>query len=483
VAQTVEAALRHVGWDGHSPARTAFPLSYVAAGFLAAAVELVVILATAVACGVSYNLIAHSIVTDYGDYLGVGGLFGVLYLVRMHSLGAYWPETLLSKRSDFTNIVSAWVFAFSVLAITAYLLKVGHVFSRGSLISFVVVGFAAVFSERIVFRSLMRWARARHLFPDRRALLIGDPSELADSHLSEGLTRSGYRLQDVLPLDLQSAEQVAASAVEAVERARTHPIQEILLCINWANLESAEKILERLRVLPVPVLLVADRRVRAILPNSLSNVGSVLAIEVQRASLTAFEQALKRTLDVAGALTGLILLLPLLAIVSVAIKLDSKGPVLFRQVRIGFSGRAFRIYKFRTMTVTEDGDVIPQARRNDSRVTRIGRLLRRTSIDELPQLLNVLKGEMSLVGPRPHALAHDNQYTRLIANYSFRHHMKPGITGWAQVCGFRGATPTMDLMEQRLEHDLWYINNWSIWLDIKTVLLTTVRVMSQDEAY
>ena len=209
----------------------------------------------------------------------------------------------------------------------------------------------------------------------------------------------------------------------------------------------------------------------------------MLAIEVQRASLTAFEQALKRTLDVVGALTGLILLLPLLAIVSVAIKLDSKGPVLFRQVRIGFSGRAFRIYKFRTMTVTEDGDVIPQARRNDARVTRIGRLLRRTSIDELPQLLNVLKGEMSLVGPRPHALAHDNQYTRLIANYSFRHHMKPGITGWAQVCGFRGATPTVDLMEQRLERDLWYINNWSIWLDIKTVLMTTVRVMSQDEAY
>jgi lipopolysaccharide/colanic/teichoic acid biosynthesis glycosyltransferase len=157
--------------------------------------------------------------------------------------------------------------------------------------------------------------------------------------------------------------------------------------------------------------------------------------------------------------------------------------VLFRQTRVGFSGRPFQIYKFRTMTVTENGNVIAQARRHDPRVTRIGRLLRRTSIDELPQLLNVLKGEMSLVGPRPHARAHDDEYARLIANYSFRHHMKPGITGWAQVSGLRGATPTVDLMERRLERDLWYINNWSIWLDIKTVLLTTVCVIGQDEAY
>jgi putative colanic acid biosynthesis UDP-glucose lipid carrier transferase len=483
VAQTVDAVLRNVGWSGQLPARTAYPVSYVAAGFLAAAIELVVIIATAVACGLAYNLIAHSVVTDYGEYLGIGGLFGVIYLLRMHALGGYWPEALLARRSDVTDILSAWVFAFSVLAITAYLLKIGHVFSRGSVISFALVGLVAVFFVRIGVRSLLRWAREQHLFAERRALLIGEPAELADSHLSEGLSRSGYSLQDVLPLDLQSVEQAAESAVEAAVRPRTRPVQEILLCINWANLERAERILERLRVLPVPVLLVADRRVRAILPNSVSNVGSVLAIEVQRASLTTFEQAMKRTLDVVGAVTGLILLFPLLVIVSLAIKLDSSGPVLFRQTRTGFSGRPFTIYKFRTMTVTENGDVIPQARRNDTRVTRIGRLLRRTSIDELPQLLNVLKGEMSLVGPRPHALAHDNEYTRLIANYSFRHHMKPGITGWAQVCGFRGATPTVDLMEQRLERDLWYINNWSIWLDIKTVLLTTVRVMSQDEAY
>jgi Undecaprenyl-phosphate glucose phosphotransferase len=483
VAHTVDAVLRNAGWSGYQAARTTYPFSYAAAGFLAAVSELIIIVSTAVACGIIYNLIVHSVVSDYGEYLGVGGLFGVIFLLRMHSLGAYWLESLLSKRLDVANLLSAWAFALSVLAIAAYLLKIGHVFSRGSVISFVVIGFVAVFFGRIAFRSVLRWARDQHLFAERRALLIGEPSELADNHLSEGLSRSGYHLQDVLPLDLQSADQVAMSAVEAVTRARTRPVEEILLCVNWAHLECAEKILERLRVLPVPVLLIADRRVRAILPNSVSNVGSMLAIEVQRASLTAFEQAMKRAFDVVGAIAGLILLSPLLVLVSIAIKIDSSGPVLFRQTRVGFSGRPFRIYKFRTMSVSEDGDVIPQAKRHDTRVTRIGRLLRRTSIDELPQLLNVLKGEMSLVGPRPHALAHDDEYARLIANYSFRHHMKPGITGWAQISGFRGATPTVDLMEQRLERDLWYINNWSIWLDIKTVLLTTVCVVGQEQAY
>jgi putative colanic acid biosynthesis UDP-glucose lipid carrier transferase len=223
--------------------------------------------------------------------------------------------------------------------------------------------------------------------------------------------------------------------------------------------------------------------VRAILPNGLSSVGLFPAIEVQRAPLSTLEQATKRTLDLAGALLGLIVLSPIFALVALAIKLDTPGSILFRQARTGFGGRPFTIYKFRTMTVAQDGAVVPQARRNDTRVTRVGRILRRTSVDELPQLFNVIKGDMSLVGPRPHALVHDNEYTRIIMNYSFRHHMKPGITGWAQVSGFRGETPTVDRMEQRLERDLWYINNWTIWLDIKLVLLTPVRIISQEEPY
>jgi undecaprenyl-phosphate galactose phosphotransferase/putative colanic acid biosynthesis UDP-glucose lipid carrier transferase len=168
---------------------------------------------------------------------------------------------------------------------------------------------------------------------------------------------------------------------------------------------------------------------------------------------------------------------------AVAIKLDSEGPVLFRQRRNGFNTSPFVIFKFRTMTVMEDGAELQQAKRFDPRVTLIGRVLRRTSIDELPQLLNVLRGDMSLVGPRPHALAHDDHYGNLLSDYAFRHHVKPGITGWAQVKGYRGETSRIDQMKGRVDHDLWYINNWSLLLDCKILALTCLEVMRRRNAF
>jgi undecaprenyl-phosphate galactose phosphotransferase/putative colanic acid biosynthesis UDP-glucose lipid carrier transferase len=165
------------------------------------------------------------------------------------------------------------------------------------------------------------------------------------------------------------------------------------------------------------------------------------------------------------------------------IKLESPGPVIFSQRRRGFNGREFTLFKFRTMQVLEDGRVIPQARRNDPRVTRFGRILRATSIDELPQLINILRGDMSLVGPRPHAVAHDDGYIASIANYAFRQHVKPGLTGWAQVNGFRGETPRLELMERRVDCDLWYIKNWSFWLDLRIIVLTCFEVLRGRNAY
>jgi lipopolysaccharide/colanic/teichoic acid biosynthesis glycosyltransferase len=179
----------------------------------------------------------------------------------------------------------------------------------------------------------------------------------------------------------------------------------------------------------------------------------------------------------------LITSLPLLVIVAIAIKLDSPGPALFRQRRRGFNGTCFQIYKFRTMSVLEDGPKITQAQYSDSRITRLGKWLRRTSIDELPQLVNVLEGSMSLVGPRPHALAHDTQFDKIVRNYAFRHRVKPGLTGWAQVNGCRGPTPTRKHIERRVQHDLWYIDNWSFALDLSIMLRTIVEVMRSRNAY
>ena len=197
---------------------------------------------------------------------------------------------------------------------------------------------------------------------------------------------------------------------------------------------------------------------------------------------TAFQRSVKRALDVVGSVVTMACLLPLLLIVAVAVALDSPGPIVFRQRRSGLNRREFVIFKFRTMTVLEDGSDVTQARRNDFRVTRIGKILRRSSLDELPQLFNVLKGDMSLVGPRPHALAHDHIYRVHIADYEARYHVKPGLTGWAQVNGLRGETESIKKMAERVKFDLWYVKNWSLVLDLHILFRTSFEVF-RDRAY
>jgi undecaprenyl-phosphate galactose phosphotransferase/putative colanic acid biosynthesis UDP-glucose lipid carrier transferase len=207
------------------------------------------------------------------------------------------------------------------------------------------------------------------------------------------------------------------------------------------------------------------------------------SLEIQRAPLSLAEQIAKRAVDVTIGLLALIIFSPIIALAALAIKFDGPGPVLFLQNRRGFNGRHFVMFKFRTMTVQENGEVVTQATPDDPRVTKIGRLLRSASIDELPQLINVLKGEMSLVGPRPHAVAHDNRFEKLLQDYAFRHHVKPGMTGWAQANGLRGATPSVEQIARRVEMDLWYINNWSLWLDIEIMIKTVFEVLRKRNAF
>ena len=185
----------------------------------------------------------------------------------------------------------------------------------------------------------------------------------------------------------------------------------------------------------------------------------------------------KRVLDVTVALSLVVLLAPVLALVSLAIALDSRGPVLFCQRRTGLGGQTFGIFKFRSMHVLEDGAEVIQASAHDVRITRVGRIIRKLSLDELPQLFNVIAGDMSLVGPRPHALAHDDYYGATISNYALRQEVKPGITGWAQVNGARGATPTLDVMQRRVDFDAWYVAHASLALDLKILVRTPLEVL------
>jgi len=191
----------------------------------------------------------------------------------------------------------------------------------------------------------------------------------------------------------------------------------------------------------------------------------------------------KKFIDFCVAMGALLFLLPALLTIALLIKIDSPGPVFFRQRRTGLDGRMFHIYKFRSMTVAEDGDRVVQAKANDQRVTRIGRLLRRTSVDEIPQLLNIVKGDMSLVGPRPHALSHDQEFASIVPDYNARFQTRPGLTGLAQVNGYRGEIVTRNDIEKRVAYDVEYIESWSIWLDIMTILKTVPCLFGHKNAY
>ncbi len=206
----------------------------------------------------------------------------------------------------------------------------------------------------------------------------------------------------------------------------------------------------------------------------ITQFGNMVTMRIFQCPLNPFNRALKRAFDVVAAIACLAVVSPLFLIVPIAIKLDSRGPVLFRQTRHGYNNEPIRVLKFRTMTVMEDGDSFRPVVRHDPRVTRLGRFLRHSNIDELPQLFNVLAGNMSLVGPRPHATSQNETFAELISSFSRRHNVKPGITGWAQVNGYRGDTDTLEKMQRRVEHDLYYIDNWSLALDLKIMIMTLI---------
>jgi Undecaprenyl-phosphate glucose phosphotransferase len=316
-------------------------------------------------------------------------------------------------------------------------------------------------------------------------VLIAEQGAMKESSILEALDRHGLQPthQFILPADLKDVEGLKRVIAKAISTVRGSKIEEIIVGANLDHWSQLKELISELRVLPIPVNLVPVGPTSDLFQLPSHKIGDTVTVELQRGPRTLFERGVKRTLDLIFATTALVLLIPLFVMTAIAIKLDSAGPVIFWQRRSGFNGRKFYIMKFRTMSVLEDGDTVTQAEPSDSRVTRVGYWLRRTSIDELPQLFNVLRGHMSVIGPRPHALAHDTEFGKLVANYAYRHHVKPGITGWAQVNGFRGRTCAISDVEKRLALDLWYIDNWSLALDFKITLMTIIEIAKGENAY
>jgi Undecaprenyl-phosphate glucose phosphotransferase len=468
--------------------RLRVPYYLVEPGVLA--VDLLLVAAISLVAGIGYNwLFLGAIPTaSIQTYAAIGLLAFVNASALSAARGDYRIGALLNFSRQARDLVFIWTCVLFVLIAVAFSLKIAEIFSRGATFAFFVMGLSGMLAWRWLLAQMLRHALSSGVFAARNVILIAEETRLPGSRQILELKRCGYMPIQTLQIadgELRknnTSRHLRVTIDKAVKVAKTDPSAEIFLLLGWEHSGAIKSISDMLRSVPIPVYLLPDENITRNLDRSIVNVGTTWAAEIQRSPLTRVEQLSKRCFDLIGASLALLLFSPLMLLTALLIKLDSSGPILFRQTRDGFNGQRFQIVKFRTMYVLEDGAVIRQATPADPRVTRIGRLLRRTSVDELPQLFNVVTGKMSLVGPRPHAIAHNNEYEQIIANYAFRHHVKPGITGWAQVHQLRGETPNTELMAKRVEYDLWYIGNWSLWLDF-TILLRTLFTVLQSSAY
>lgn len=289
------------------------------------------------------------------------------------------------------------------------------------------------------------------------------------------------RTEDRRPPGMQLP--VLGSMSEVAAYVRSNHIKMIFISQPISAQPRIKKLLDELQDTTASVYFLPDIYVFDLMQARFDNVGGMPVVAICESPFTGYNSLVKRACDIVLGVSILLLLLPVMLVIAAAVRLTSKGPIIFQQRRYGLYGEQILVYKFRSMTVAEDGDKVVQATKNDQRVTPVGGFLRRTSLDELPQFINVLQGRMSIVGPRPHAVAHNEQYRKLIKGYMLRHKVKPGITGWAQVNGLRGETETLDKMEARIRYDLDYLRNWSLWLDLWIVLRTVKVVLKRENAH
>lgn len=457
-------------------------LSYQTVGLYAALVEATVVVAGTAVGKTIYEQIKRPFAGEVDDTLGLSLLMGILYVSIAHAAGLYRLPALIRPTLYIRRIFSISGLVLLSMTTVIFLLKSNPSLPRSGLFVYCSITLVLCYATRLGVADVIEHLISLGAVAGRRVFLIGDKKEL--SHLTPNYLLRQFGLREVgrQVLDFSiSADVRDAKIEEATQLARMAKAREFIVASHLDHVQDLASIEQSLRLSPLPVRLLPNHVFRSIIGRHASTLeASVHLLEMQRSPMRVGEQAIKRLVDIAIASVAIVLLSPLLVIAACAIKFDSDGPVIFRQRRNGFDQTQFVIFKFRSMNVQEDGPDLVQVRREDDRVTRVGRLLRRTSIDELPQLFNVLKGDMSIVGPRPHALAHDNKYKEVIHEYCVRHHVKPGITGWAQVNGLRGETAGDEDMRNRIDLDVWYINNWSLFLDLRILMRTVIEVIGHD---
>ncbi len=391
-------------------------------------------------------------------------------------------QNLLAASVD---IVSSWVMLIGVLALCGYATRSIRYFEEDALVAWIFVTpvlqwLAVWIGQQVVrYRATLPEARRRAIVVGAGPLGVKVVRALADSE-GHGIDFVGY-------FDDRNDDRVHDSATDhhlgglkdVADYIRQHAIREVYITLPLGSQPRIVELLEQMQGTTASLFFVPDVFGISIIQGRLQDMNGVPVVGICETPFTGTNELVKRVSDIVLATVILVLISPLLLALAIGVKLSSKGPVIFKQRRNGLDGDEIIVYKFRSMTAQDNGPVVRQATKNDPRITPFGAFIRRTSLDELPQFINVLQGRMSIVGPRPHAVAHNEEYRRIIKAYMVRHKVKPGITGWAQVNGHRGETDTIEKMQARVEYDLEYLRNWSLGLDLQ-IIVRTIRVVLFD---
>jgi putative colanic acid biosynthesis UDP-glucose lipid carrier transferase len=392
-----------------------------------------------------------------------------------------YKEGLLNAATD---IVASWVTLLAILFLCAYATDSMHFFDRGVLLAWALVTplqWLAVALGRTLLRRRAQDAARRKAAVVVGAGLLGVKVATAlQGDREEGREFLGWfddRTDERLAGE--TSGRMLGGLKDAAHYIRTHGIKEVFITLPLGSQPRILELLESIQGTTASLFFVPDVFGISIIQGRLQDMNGVPVVGICETPFTGTNELVKRTSDVVLAMLILVLISPLLLAIGIGVKLSSPGPAIFRQKRNGLDGSEITVYKFRSMRSMDNGPVVAQATKDDPRITRFGAFLRKTSLDELPQFFNVLQGRMSIVGPRPHAVAHNELYRELISAYMVRHKVKPGITGWAQVNGLRGETETVDKMKARVEYDLEYLRNWSLGLDLQ-IIVRTIRVLFFD---
>ncbi|MBS9402923.1 undecaprenyl-phosphate glucose phosphotransferase [Halomonas sp. TRM85114] len=431
------------------------------------------------------GFLAHYIrfgTTEVHDRFLLGMVIIAIFVVMANFIdGAYvrWRTTRLSN--ILFRLIGVWVIVALLATSIIYLAEASVRYSRlwlGMTLLF-SLGIAAGF--RVLVMLMLK--RARLLGKNLRGVFLVGPSQnlLKVARGMRKMPGEGFAISGIQRLKEAPDSDFYDCLARRVEASGA---REVWLCLPLEMGGTVRNVMFALRHLTAEVRYIPEFRDLTLLNHRISEVAGHFAIDLSVTPMTETARFLKRVEDLVLGTVFLIVSLPICAVIAVILKAQSSGPVLFKQYRMGSNGRHFKVYKFRSMEVHDEASgKVTQARRGDPRITKFGAFLRGTSLDELPQFYNVLQGRMSIVGPRPHALVHNEQYKELVESYMKRHKVKPGITGWAQVNGLRGETDTIEKMVKRVEHDLWYIDNWSLWLDLRIIGLTIRNEFFNSNAY